>query len=70
MNHFCRCSEEPWVKASWSTVPPPRFSWMKSSPMRAAASSARSMSSWVISAISGSPESSGTVSAWLAQAPA
>jgi hypothetical protein len=38
--------------------------------MRLAASSARSMSSSVMSAISGSPESSGTVSACCAQAPA
>ena len=30
----------------------------------------RSMSSAVISSISGAPDSSGTVSAWLAQAPA
>ena len=58
------------MKVSWSTLPPPSSRWMKSSPIRPAASSARSMSSWVISAISGSPDSSGTVSAWFAQVPA
>ena len=39
MNHFCRCSDEPCVKEFWSTRPLPRFSWMKSSPIRPAARS-------------------------------
>jgi hypothetical protein len=54
-NHLRRCADEPWVNDPWSTLPLPRLVWMKSSPMRPAASSARSMSSWVISTISGCP---------------
>ena len=38
LNHFCRCSDDPCVNEFWSTFPLPRFAWMKSSPMRDAAS--------------------------------